>query len=106
MRYVVKAYLCTNFAGLMDELEIDIPSEADDFIWENCQKGYNCTLTDNETGKTYMYYAENFNEETEDVFESVHDENAWNEAIDFGGIHSVNTKELYTDLRMEQQEQM
>jgi hypothetical protein len=78
MRYTVKAYLCTNFAGLMDELETDSFDEVQEFIWENCQKGYNCTLTDNETGETNMYYAENFTEETVD----------------------------YNDLLMEQQEQM
>ena len=78
MRYTVKAYLCTNFAGLMDDLETDNLYEAQDFIWENAHKGYNCTLTDNETGETKMVYAESFTEETID----------------------------YNDLLMEQQEQM
>lgn len=77
-KYTVKAYLCTNFAGLMDSLETDYFSEVEDFIWSNCQKGYNCELTDNETGSTSYAYAESFNEETVD----------------------------YADLLMEQQEQM
>lgn len=78
MRYSVNAYLCTNFAGLMDSLETDDFYEVQDFIFDNCQKGYNCQLTDNETGETNWAYAENFTEETID----------------------------YNDLLMEQQEQM
>ena len=78
MKYTVKAYLCTNFAGLMDSLETDNFNEVQDFIWENCHKGYNCTLTDNETGETNCAYAESFTEDTID----------------------------YADLLMEQQEQM
>lgn len=78
MKYTVKAYLCTNFAGLMDSLETDNFSEVEDFIWTSCQKGYNCTLTDNKTGETNCVYAESFTEDTID----------------------------YADLLMEQQEQM
>ena len=78
MKYTVKAYLCTNFSGLMDSLETDNFYEVQDFIWENCQKGYNCILTDNERGETNIAYAASFTEE----------------AVD------------YADLLMEQQEQM
>lgn len=78
MKYKVCAYLCTNFTGLMDKLETDSFDEVQDFIFENCQKGYNCELRDNESGETNIAYAENFTEETID----------------------------YTDLLMEQQEQM
>ncbi len=78
MQYTVNAYLCTNFAGLMASLITDYWSEVEEFIWANCQKGYNCELTNNETGETSYTYAENFTEETMD----------------------------YTDLLMEQQEQM
>lgn len=77
-KYSVCAYLCTNFSGLMDSLETDNFYEVQDFIWGNCQKGYNCQLTDNETGETNWAYAESFTEETID----------------------------YADLLMEQQEQM
>lgn len=77
-KYRVCAYLCTNFAGLMDSLETDNFYEVQDFIWENCQKGFNCTLTDNETSQTNWVYAQSFTEETID----------------------------YDDLLMEQQEQM
>ena len=78
MRYVVRAYLCTNFAGLMDSLETDNFYEVQDFVFENCQKGFNCKLTDNERNEIDWVYAEDFDEETID----------------------------YTDLLMEQQEQM
>ena len=77
-RYKVCAYLCTNFTGLMDKLETDNFYEVQDFIFENCQKGYNCELRNNETGETNIAYAESFTEETVD----------------------------YDDLLMEQQEQM
>lgn len=65
-RYVVKAYLCTNFAGLMDSLETDCFDEVQDFIFANCQKGFNCELTDREKGETNVAYAESFNETTID----------------------------------------
>lgn len=73
MRYTVKAYLCTNFSGLMEELETDNFYEVQDFIWENCQKGYNCELTDNETGETGVCYADDFTEETEGIDELMQD---------------------------------
>ena len=44
MRYIVRAYLCTNFACLMDTLETDNFYEVQDFIWENCQKGMTITV--------------------------------------------------------------
>ena len=77
-KYTVRAYLCTNFAGLMDSLETASWSEVEDFIWGNCQRGHNCLLTDNETGSRNWAYADDFTEETVD----------------------------YTELLMEQQEQM
>ena len=77
-KYTVRAYLCTNFAGLMDSLETDSWSEVEDFIWGNCQRGHNCKLIDNETSSMNWAYADDFTEETVD----------------------------YTELLMEQQEQM
>lgn len=88
MRYTVKAYLCTNFSGLMDDLETDNFYEVQDFIWENAHKGYNCELTDNETGEVKLAYAEDFNEDTTDV------------------EMKVRNTPFYADLLMEQQEQM
>lgn len=64
MRYKVDAYLYTNFTGLMDRLETDNFYEVQDFIFENCQKGYNCELRDNESGETKIAYAESFTENT------------------------------------------
>ena len=77
-KYTVRAYLCTNFAGLMDSLETDSWFEVEDFIWGNCQRGHNCELIDNETSSMNWAYADDFTEETVD----------------------------YTELLMEQQEQM
>lgn len=60
-KYTVKAYLCTNFAGLMDSLETDYFSEVEEFIWENTQKGYDCELIDNERGtRNWSYATEEF----------------------------------------------
>ena len=81
-RYRVHAYLCTNFAGLMDMIETDDFYEVQDFIWANCQKGLNCELYDTETGNRNWAYADDFTEDTEEV------------------------DELIRDLRMEQCEQM
>lgn len=73
MRYRVYAYLCTNFAGLMDSLETDDFYEVQDFIWKNCQEGLNCELIDNETGDRGFAYADDFTEHTEDVSELLED---------------------------------
>ena len=64
MKYTVNAYLCTNFAGLMDSLETDFWFEIEDFIWDNVQKGFNCELIDNETGSRNWAYADDFDEES------------------------------------------
>ena len=82
MRYTVNAYLCTNFAGVMDSLETDNFYEAQDFVWENCQKGFNCELVDNELGTEDWFHADDFTEAIEEV------------------------DELLEDLRLEQCEQM
>ena len=66
MKYTVNAYLCTNFTVLMDSLETDNFYEVQDFIFENCQNGYNCELIDNETGERNLVYADDFTEETID----------------------------------------
>ena len=64
MKYTINAYLCTNFAGLMDSLETDFWFEVEEFIWDNCQKGFNCELIDNETGSRNWAYADDFDEES------------------------------------------
>ena len=71
MRYRVHAYLCTNFAGLMDMIETDDFYEVQDFIWANCQKGLNCELYDTETGNRNWAYADDFTEDTEEVDELI-----------------------------------
>ena len=84
-RYVVKAYLCTNFSGLMDSIETDEFDEVQDFIFSNCQKGFNCELIDRKTGETNMAYADDFNDDVE---------------------MKVRNTPFYADLLLEQQEQM
>lgn len=73
MRYRVCAYLCTNFAGLMDMLETDIFDEVQDFVWANCQKGYDCEVYDTKTGNRGWAYAEDFTEDTIEPNELIHD---------------------------------
>ena len=73
MRYTVNAYLCTNFAGLMDSLETDDFYEVQDFVWANCQKGLNCELIDTERGERNWAYADDFTEYTEEVDELLQD---------------------------------
>ena len=63
-RYIVNAYLCTNFAGLMESLGTDDFYEVQDFIWRNCQNGYNCQLTDTERDMVGWAYADDFMEDT------------------------------------------
>jgi hypothetical protein len=65
----------------MDSLETDSFDEAQDIVWENLQKGYNCELIDTEGGKC-LFYADNFTEDT------------------------VEPNNLLDDLLMEQREQM
>ena len=91
LRYTARAYLCTNFSGLMDSLETDNYSEVEDFVWENVQRGYNCELTDNERGETNWAYADDFDEEALNPEDLIRDH---------------KKKVFYRDLLMEQQEQM
>ena len=94
MRYTVRAYLCTNFAGLMDSLETDSWDEVEDFIWENAQRGYNCELTDNERGETNWAYADDFGDETMSADDLI------------SNSKKREMSDFYEDLLMEQQEQM
>ena len=48
-----------NFAGLMDSLETDNFYEVQDFVHEQCMKGFNCELYDTETGdRGFVYESE------------------------------------------------
>lgn len=76
-KYIVNAYLCTNFSGLMNSLETDLWNEVEDFVWDNVQQGYNCELTDNESGTLKFAYADDFDEEAlnpEDLIRSTRKE--------------------------------
>jgi hypothetical protein len=77
----------------MDSLETDNFYEVQDFIWENCQKGYNCEFIDNEdVNNCGIAYADLFTDTTEDVEELI--------------VHEHGASNFYADLLMEQQEQM
>ena len=59
MRYKVNAYFCTNFAGLMDSLETDNFYEVQDFVYDQCRKGFNCELYDTKTAdRVFVYESE------------------------------------------------
>ena len=74
MKYTINAYLCTNFAGLMDSLETDFWFEVEEFIWDNCQMSLNCELIDNETGDSDWAYADDFNKAVAEVNELIREE--------------------------------
>jgi hypothetical protein len=57
----------------MDSLETDDFYETQDFIWANCQKGFNCELIDNELGVEGWFHADDFTEDTEDPSELIRD---------------------------------
>lgn len=94
MKYTVKAYLCTNFSGLMDDFETDYWSEVEDFILENTQRGYNCEIIDNYNEETKFTYAEDFDEEALNPEDLIRDNK------------KTKVNMFYQDLLMEQQEQM
>lgn len=59
-KYTVKVYVSTNTSHLVKSLDTDIFDEVQDFIFENCQKGYDCALVNNETGESGVAYAADF----------------------------------------------
>lgn len=81
-KYKATAYLERCLRGAIDGLDTDDKAILDDFIWENCQRGYTCEVIYTETGDRKVFYAENFNPSTTGV------------------------DDLLEDLRLEQQEQM
>lgn len=93
MKYSVSAYLSSNFIGLMSTLTTNNFNEVKNFIWDNVQRGYNCEITTNKTGKKQWAYADDFDEEAlnpEDLIRKT----------------QKKRNSFYADLRMEQQEQM
>lgn len=87
-KYTVKAYL-ENDRGLMESLDTDDFSKVEDFIWEQCHKGLNCHLTNNETGVSDTRYVDDFDEYSTDI-----------------GWTADEVDELLADLALEQREQM
>ena len=88
MKYIVNAYIEKSMKGLVATLETKYWTEVEEFIWDKCQRGYNCTFTGDSCG---VAYADRFTKNTVDVDELI--------------IYE-NKATLYTDLLMEQQEQM
>ena len=66
---LAKAYIHNNFYGLMDLIETNNTQNIIDFIWENLQRGYYCTLQYNEYDiATQRYFSPDFfNENTIDI---------------------------------------
>ena len=81
-KFKATAYIERCLRGAMDSIDTDDEALLDDFIWENCQEGFTCEVTYNETGKHKVFYGEKFTTET------------------------MSVEELLDDLRLEQQEQM
>ena len=68
--YVAKAYLNSNYIGLMDNIESTNINTCVDFIWSKLQQGYYCTLQYNADSHLYRYFSPvYFDETTEDISE-------------------------------------
>lgn len=70
-KYTVKVYLARKFIALMDILDTNSWSEVEEFVWQKCQEGMNCIITNNELGIKMYARAEDFNEDTIDVSELI-----------------------------------
>lgn len=53
-KYTIKVYLARKEKVLMDMLDTDFWGQAEEFVWQKCQEGFNCTIVNNELG-TIMY---------------------------------------------------
>lgn len=66
--YTAKAYLHSNYIGLMDSIESTNIHDCVDFIWSRLQHGYYCTLQYNTNSYLYRYFSPvYFDEITEDI---------------------------------------
>ena len=73
-KYTVKAYLNRNFIALMDMLDTDYWNKVEEFIWQKCQEGMNCTIVNNDIGFELYARAEDFTEETVEPSELIKEE--------------------------------
>lgn len=73
MRYGVKACICTNYVQLMDSLDTDKFSEAQEFILQNCRKGYDCYIVDRWKCVQLWAYANDLTEESVNMMDLVTD---------------------------------
>lgn len=70
-KYTVKVYLARKEVVLMDMLDTNSWSEVEEFVWQKCQEGMNCTIIYNEFGTKLYAYAEDFNEDTIEAAELI-----------------------------------
>ena len=68
---LANAYINNNFYGLMDSIETNNNQNIIDFIWDNLQRGYYCTLQYNKYNTATMRYfsPDFFNVSTCDISE-------------------------------------
>ena len=81
-KYKATAYVERCLRGAIDGIDTDDEAKLDDFVWKNCQAGYTCEVTYNESGERKIFHGEKFTTET------------------------MSVEDLLEDLRLEQQEQM
>jgi hypothetical protein len=55
----------------MDRIETDNFNEAQDFVLENCHKGYNCLLVDRVRGIQLWAYADDLTEESVNMMDLI-----------------------------------
>ena len=88
-KYYVGACYDEGLRALSSAIATDDWNEVEEFVWANVQKGFNCFIVEHETGNKKYAFAEDFNENTVEPKDLIRD-------------HLT----FYSDLLMEQQEQM
>jgi hypothetical protein len=68
-KYKATAYIERCLRGAVDGIDTDDVALLDEFVWDNCQSGYTCEVVYAETGKRKVFYAENFNNNTEVLYD-------------------------------------
>lgn len=63
-KYKAIAYIERCLRGAMDGIDTDDEALLDEFVWSNCQNGFTCEVTYNETGRHKVFYSEQFTTET------------------------------------------
>lgn len=63
-KFKATAYIERCLRGAIDGINTDDEALLDEFVWSNCQSGYTCEVTYNETDERRVFYAEKFTTET------------------------------------------